>query len=112
MKALTFFSNFKKNKGSNDTEPALDVEALQNSVLSKRSAKKLPESKPKVAADPKSRAAIEPPSADIPKVVIDSKSAVSAQMSTDSKPVVIDAKPAAYPKTIVTESKVIAEVKQ
>lgn len=40
MKALTFFSNFK-NKASNDTEPAVDIEALQNSVLRKRNAKKL-----------------------------------------------------------------------
>lgn len=41
MKALTFFSNYKKNKSSNDTEPAVDIEALQNSVLTKRNAKKL-----------------------------------------------------------------------
>lgn len=40
MKALTFFSNFK-NKSSNDTEPAVDINALQNSVLTKRNAKKL-----------------------------------------------------------------------
>lgn len=40
MKALTFFSNFK-NKSSNDTEPAVDIEALQNSVLRKRNAKKI-----------------------------------------------------------------------
>lgn len=40
MKALTFFSNFK-NKSSNDTEPAVDISALQNSVLTKRNAKKL-----------------------------------------------------------------------
>lgn len=40
MKALTFFSNFK-NKAGNDTEPAVDIEALQNSVLTKRNAKKL-----------------------------------------------------------------------
>lgn len=53
MKALTFFSNFKKNKASNDTEPALDVEALQNSVLTKRNARKLPESKPIVVAESK-----------------------------------------------------------
>lgn len=39
MKALTFFSNFK-NK-SNETEPAVDIGALQNSVLTKRNAKKL-----------------------------------------------------------------------
>lgn len=42
MKALTFFSNFKKNK-ANETEPSLDVEAIQNSVFTKRSAKRLPE---------------------------------------------------------------------
>lgn len=40
MKALTFFSNVK-NKSSNDTEPAVDLGALQNSVLTKRNAKKL-----------------------------------------------------------------------
>lgn len=40
MKALTFFSNFK-NKSTNDTEPAVDIGALQNSVLTKRNAKKL-----------------------------------------------------------------------
>lgn len=42
MKALTFFSNFKKNKASNETEPAVDLEALQNSVLTKRMAEKDP----------------------------------------------------------------------
>lgn len=41
MKALTFFSNYKTNKSSNETEPAVDIEALQNSVLTKRNAKKL-----------------------------------------------------------------------
>lgn len=41
MKALTFFSNYKTNKSSNDTETAVDIEALQNSVLTKRNAKKL-----------------------------------------------------------------------
>lgn len=40
MKALTFFSNFK-NKSGNETEPAVDIGALQNSVLTKRNAKKL-----------------------------------------------------------------------
>lgn len=40
MKALTFFSNFK-NKAGNDTEPAVDIGALQNSVLTKRNARKL-----------------------------------------------------------------------
>ncbi|XP_055301869.1 uncharacterized protein LOC129568231 isoform X2 [Sitodiplosis mosellana] len=40
MKALTFFSNFKSKSG-NDTEPAVDIGALQNSVLSKRNGKKL-----------------------------------------------------------------------
>lgn len=45
MKALTFFSNFK-NKSKNDSEPAVDIEALQNSVLTKRNAKKLEPKRP------------------------------------------------------------------
>lgn len=40
MKALTFFSNVK-SKSSNDTEPAVDLGALQNSVLTKRNARKV-----------------------------------------------------------------------
>lgn len=40
MKALTFFSNFK-NKSSNDTELAVDISALQNSVLTRRNGKKI-----------------------------------------------------------------------
>lgn len=40
MKALTFFSNFK-NKSANDTDLAVDISALQNSVLTRRNGKKI-----------------------------------------------------------------------
>lgn len=40
MKALTFFSNFK-SKSSNDTDIAVDISALQNSVLTRRNGKKI-----------------------------------------------------------------------
>lgn len=63
MKALTFFSNFK-SKSSNDTEPAVDIEALQNSVLRKRNAKKV---EPKKSEPKKAETKRTEPNRDDPK---------------------------------------------
>lgn len=84
MKALTFFSNFKKNKASNDTEPALDVEALQNSVLTKRNARKLPAAKPVVVVQSSPVIAA--------RLVMDSKDTRAESTTRPSSAVVLEQK--------------------
>lgn len=39
MKALTFFSNYKKKSGDSGDDDGVDIEALKNSVVNKRETK-------------------------------------------------------------------------